>query len=122
MVKQDPAFNIIRLSGSVRRSDLDKKALQMEDLRHQKRQCESYEESPNIANPFHVLKTSTEMRFATDQGWVNLRVRCFRPCLTVTNGYELGNNKTSNTKKIAHVLVSPNLIRITLTWKFKGKY
>ena len=61
----DPNFNII-ISGSVRRSDLEKKALQMEDLRYQKRQCESYcEESPNIANPFHVLKTSTEMRFAT---------------------------------------------------------
>ena len=45
---------------------MEKKALQMEDLRYQKRQCESYcEESPNIANPFHVLKTSTEMRFAT---------------------------------------------------------
>ena len=63
--RADRNFNII-LSGSVRRSDLEKKALQMEDLRYQKRQCESYcEESPNIANPFHVLKTSTEMRFAT---------------------------------------------------------
>ena len=64
MVKSEKLMKI--LSGSVRRSDLEKKALQMEDLRYQKRQCESYcEESPNIANPFHVLKTSTEMRFAT---------------------------------------------------------
>ena len=65
MVKSEKLMKI--LSGSVRRSDLEKKALQMEDLRYQKRQCESYcEESPNIANPFHVLKTSTEMRFATN--------------------------------------------------------